>query len=202
MSVYFIQNTRTGSVKIGTSRDAHGRIRGFQTASEDRLDVLLVVEEWGPDDERDLHRRFADLRVGDGGREWFRGDAELLDYIEDLKARRSARAETAPVGLAGSGDVSATALAETRSGLSVRAWAFLGAASGTLLVLGGAFYLTFQLYLSVFAWLSSHKGLILLVMSLTTLGFVSYFAVRHERRSSRTSPPLAEVAREPEDSAA
>jgi hypothetical protein len=76
-SVYFIQNIRTGHVKIGFSTDVRSRLSSLQTSQVDRLALLRLVDG-GPATERWLHRRFAHLSVRG---EWFAFDSEMLTIV-------------------------------------------------------------------------------------------------------------------------
>lgn len=74
-TVYFV---RAGDkIKIGFSTDAKTRINSLQTSNPERLELLGVID--GPEShERSLHHRFRHLHVLG---EWFRAEADLLDYI-------------------------------------------------------------------------------------------------------------------------
>lgn len=81
--VYFLQRPTDGAIKIGRSRRLHKRRRTIESTNGQRLHVvgaLAVSRSW----EAALHRRFRHLRlprcVG-AGREWFRDDSELRQYI-------------------------------------------------------------------------------------------------------------------------
>lgn len=64
-------------IKIGHTTNLDARLRSLRTAHPKELQILLVIPG-SRDDEQQLHRRFADLRVG---REWFRHDGPISDYI-------------------------------------------------------------------------------------------------------------------------
>ena len=74
--VYFVHCN--GMVKIGFAVDVARRIKTLQTGSAHKLTVLRV-EAAAPDDESDLHERFASLRVNG---EWFRYAGELKAFLE------------------------------------------------------------------------------------------------------------------------
>ena len=77
--VYFIEAVGSGRVKIGiASTSLKGRMSGIACHSPFPLNVLLTIPGGGKE-ERELHKRFAHLRVH---REWFLLQGELLDYIE------------------------------------------------------------------------------------------------------------------------
>lgn len=77
--VYFIQSG--DAVKIGWTRDsAAARLAALQPANPTPLALLGVIPEAGVMVERDLHRRFASLRLGP--HEWFLFGEELRRYVE------------------------------------------------------------------------------------------------------------------------
>lgn len=73
--VYFIRNGNR--VKIGTSTDVKRRIRTLALRPENVV-LLLNGDKLL---ERDLHKQFADLRIGNT--EWFAHEGALIDYIAD-----------------------------------------------------------------------------------------------------------------------
>lgn len=83
--VYFIRNGNR--LKIGTSTDLKRRVRTLALRAEN---VVLLLDG-GQSLERDLHKQFADLRVGNT--EWFAYDGALITYIADQN--RLARKEEA-----------------------------------------------------------------------------------------------------------
>lgn len=82
MAVYFYQEQGGGPIKIGKGDDPRKRGAALQTGNPRPL-VLLHTIPGSHAEEGMLHRRFAHLRIRG---EWFRADAELLSYIETLKA--------------------------------------------------------------------------------------------------------------------
>lgn len=81
-SIYFVQ---TGvydddPVKIGMADSVSARLAQLQTGSPWPLRLLGVVPG-GAVEERDLHRRFAHLRLRG---EWFEGAPELLAAIAEM----------------------------------------------------------------------------------------------------------------------
>jgi hypothetical protein len=77
MSVYFIQAKDGGPIKIGYASDARARLRQLQTSHHRRLVLRRVIKSGTPENERELHARFAAHRlVG----EWFRADPEVAVY--------------------------------------------------------------------------------------------------------------------------
>lgn len=78
--VYFI-GCGPEFVKIGwTSKAVEARLIELQAANPHRLSILAVIEEQTPWQERDLHRKFAALRVSRDC-EWFRMSAEIACFI-------------------------------------------------------------------------------------------------------------------------
>lgn len=77
--VYFIRNGNR--LKIGTSTDLKRRIRTLALRAEN---VVLLLDGGKPL-ERDLHKQFADLRIGNT--EWFAYEAPLTDYIAEQNRR-------------------------------------------------------------------------------------------------------------------
>lgn len=83
--VYFIRNGNR--IKIGTSTELKRRIRTLAL----RADNVALLLDGDRRLERQLHKQFADLRIGDT--EWFAYEAPLTDYIADQN--RLARKEQA-----------------------------------------------------------------------------------------------------------
>lgn len=83
--VYFIRNGNR--LKIGTSTDLKRRIRTLALRAEN----VALLMDGGQPLERQLHKEFADLRIGNT--EWFAYEAPLTDYIADQN--RLARKEQA-----------------------------------------------------------------------------------------------------------
>lgn len=79
--IYFVHSPESARVKIGYTTDPDKRIYGLQTASPSALEALAIITGTVVD-ERELHRRFAHLRVH---REWFRDCDELREYIATLE---------------------------------------------------------------------------------------------------------------------
>ncbi|MFD1309019.1 GIY-YIG nuclease family protein [Streptomyces kaempferi] len=77
--VYFIRNGNR--VKIGTSTEVKRRIRTLALRAEN---VVLLLDGGQPL-ERDLHKQFADLRIGNT--EWFAYEGALVDYVHAQTAR-------------------------------------------------------------------------------------------------------------------
>lgn len=77
--VYFIEAVGSGRVKIGIASTLRHRISSIACHSPFPLIALLTIPG-NEKEERELHKRFAHLRVH---REWFLLQGELLDYIEE-----------------------------------------------------------------------------------------------------------------------
>jgi hypothetical protein len=83
---YFV---RDGDViKIGSSAQPKRRLYALQTGIARPLDVLAVVD-MDIADEFTTHQQFAHLRVRG---EWFRAEADLLQFIERIKAHHAVKA--------------------------------------------------------------------------------------------------------------
>lgn len=80
--VYFIQSGDAGPIKIGfTSGCPLDRMANLQTGCPDEL--RLVAHARGTaDDERELHKRFAHLRLRG---EWFQAKPELVEFIRGIR---------------------------------------------------------------------------------------------------------------------
>lgn len=79
--IYFIQFGEAGPIKVGHSvYDVEQRLAAMQVGSPEVLRLRGVIENSTIKAEKELHARFAGLRIRG---EWFRPDPELLDYIRD-----------------------------------------------------------------------------------------------------------------------
>jgi hypothetical protein len=88
MPVYMIQaGGEHGPVKIGVTDDVEKRLIGMQTGNHQPL-VLIRLFEGGPNEERALHQRFADLRLNG---EWFSFSKQMLGDVGliDMERRRN-----------------------------------------------------------------------------------------------------------------
>ena len=65
MPVYMIRAGEHGPVKIGWSENVVGRLSKMRTDNHETLTVLRIFEG-GPEEERQLHSRFADLHLHGG----------------------------------------------------------------------------------------------------------------------------------------
>lgn len=78
--VYFIQ-TESGDIKIGIAENPIWRLERIQDYHPRPLKLLLIVAG-NTDLERALHLRFEKLNLRG---EWFRGEAELMVWIEEVR---------------------------------------------------------------------------------------------------------------------
>lgn len=86
--VYFISNKN--SIKIGfTKNDPKKRLKQLQTGSEDQL-YLVGYLSGDLSLEKDLHRKFAHLRIRNNG-EWFLATDNLIDYINQVNEMPNVR---------------------------------------------------------------------------------------------------------------
>lgn len=85
--IYFIQDTHSRAIKIGTSKSPIKRLASLQTAHGSKL-VLVGVMDGGEQEERVLHQQFTRKRG-----EWFEPTRELLTFIHENAVLRSALAE-------------------------------------------------------------------------------------------------------------
>ena len=76
--IYFISAMSRKHVKIGhTNGDPLRRLSELQVANPERL-VLLAMQDGRVEDERKLHEKFRDFRVGG---EWFTLSAQIRNHI-------------------------------------------------------------------------------------------------------------------------
>lgn len=80
--VYFAQDGDGGPIKIGVSGQVEERMRSLQRATPRPLRLLATIPG-SHRDERDLHKRFAELRIHG---EWFKAEAPLLEFIQKASA--------------------------------------------------------------------------------------------------------------------
>jgi Meiotically Up-regulated Gene 113 (MUG113) protein/DnaT-like ssDNA binding protein len=76
---YFIVDRTNNRIKIGRSWSPKTRLKRLQESTGAALELIGQVD--GGWREKDLHRRFADQRIGN--REWFAITGDLLDFIRD-----------------------------------------------------------------------------------------------------------------------
>lgn len=70
--LYFIQSEKTGMIKIGRSKNPEKRLKQLQTGSPNKLKLIAVFKDKGPE-ERGLHERLRCFKVRQNG-EWFTYD--------------------------------------------------------------------------------------------------------------------------------
>lgn len=82
--LYIIQSDKTGSLKIGRSKDPEKRLKQLQTGSPYSLKLIFMAEGKGHLEKR-LHERLKDYRQRRKG-EWFDFDCvgSLPDWIHEL----------------------------------------------------------------------------------------------------------------------
>jgi hypothetical protein len=83
--VYLLRNGNR--IKIGTTTELKRRIRTLALRPEN---VVLLLDG-GQQLERELHRRFARLRIGDT--EWFAYDGPLIDFVHTENARAARKGD-------------------------------------------------------------------------------------------------------------
>ena len=79
-SVYFIQSSSGGPIKIGVTGSVLKRLGELQTGNPFRLHLLLALSET-KFTEKQLHEMFVDLRIPGG--EWFHPGDALLDFLDE-----------------------------------------------------------------------------------------------------------------------
>lgn len=84
MSVYFLQDSLSKDIKIGSGGSPKQRRSDLQTGNPREL-ILLGTLPGGQLEEKTLHRQFDQYRLKDGGgKEWFRYDKDLFRAIQKL----------------------------------------------------------------------------------------------------------------------
>jgi hypothetical protein len=68
-------------VKIGHSFDPLDRLAGYQAGNSRSLVVVFTLLGGQPL-EQEIHGLFSQSRVGDGGSEWFKLTAELIEFLQ------------------------------------------------------------------------------------------------------------------------
>jgi hypothetical protein len=76
--IYFAQGADGGPIKIGTTENLPQRIRTLEGHYSRSL-VVLATLDGGRDEERQIHEKFAHLRMGKT--EQFRPEPELVEFI-------------------------------------------------------------------------------------------------------------------------
>ena len=84
VSLYAIEATASGLVKIGSSEDPHHRFKTIQAMSPEMLEMRIVSPVDGRELEKSFHERFVHLRHHG---EWFRQEQGLTValYEEEFK---------------------------------------------------------------------------------------------------------------------
>lgn len=82
--VYFVRESGTGAIKIGTSKQLSKRLSELSRILLYAIDLLATIDgsrevEWT------IHNRFDHVRIRG---EWFRPVPELLEYIETIKSSK------------------------------------------------------------------------------------------------------------------
>jgi len=86
--IYFVRSRNTGHVKIGYTANIQQRLVEL-TSKYGKIDLLGVITG-GRAFENALHRAFAEYRVVELGREWFRYNPSLRKYITTYATRPDA----------------------------------------------------------------------------------------------------------------
>ena len=109
--VYFAAGTICGRplIKIGASGDIRARVRALRSATRADVVFLGYLADSGFADERQLHDRFAHLRIAQDDEiphstEWYHDEGEIRAYVEafcktDGYPPRSREVEVHPSGL-------------------------------------------------------------------------------------------------------
>jgi hypothetical protein len=83
--IYFILNEDSNAIKIGRAKDLAKRMKALQTSSPAKLKLIKSVQVEGVKEahelEQSLHRQFYEIRLAG---EWFKAEANLLEYINQL----------------------------------------------------------------------------------------------------------------------
>lgn len=79
--VYFIQNHPGREIKIGRAVDPYRRLSTLSTGSPGATELIGILPG-GADLERELHKRFAHLRLQG---EWFSPGDDLLEFIGEIR---------------------------------------------------------------------------------------------------------------------
>ena len=78
---YFIGNKLNETLKIGRSISPGARLKHLQTGCPGKLVLYKFVPHESPFTEKELHKKFAHLRVSG---EWFKYTDELKKFVRDL----------------------------------------------------------------------------------------------------------------------
>lgn len=77
--LYLILDATDNAVKIGRSKKPSSRISQLQTSTSHKLELLYKIEGKGYL-EKELHKRFADIRLKS---EWFKNDGTIIKYFNE-----------------------------------------------------------------------------------------------------------------------
>ena len=79
--IYFLQHKETGLIKIGVTKDLDARLLTLRVAYGE-LELLGLIAGF-EGEENELHTQFRDLNVRRAlrGREWFKPEKKLIEYI-------------------------------------------------------------------------------------------------------------------------
>jgi len=75
--VYFVAQVEGGPIKIGFSRNLHGRLSALQLSNATELKLLLAIHGT-LETEKEFHKRFAFCRLHG---EWFKPHPQLTNFI-------------------------------------------------------------------------------------------------------------------------
>jgi hypothetical protein len=76
--IYFVRSGHAGPIKIGCSCNPDERIKSLCTATSWPIERMALMEG-GPFLERQLHKRFAHLRIRG---EWYDPGPDLIDFVQ------------------------------------------------------------------------------------------------------------------------
>jgi hypothetical protein len=93
--IYFLQPTKGGSIKIGTTRCLAERLRALQCEHKQPLAVLGVMDG-GFKEEAEIHERFQGIRQH---KEWFAPTDELWAFIRENTRAWDCQGEPRRVGI-------------------------------------------------------------------------------------------------------
>jgi len=83
--VYFVRESGTGAIKIGTSKQLSKRLAELARVLPYAIDLLATIDG-GREVEWTIHNRFDHARIRG---EWFRPVSELLEYIAEINTPRN-----------------------------------------------------------------------------------------------------------------
>lgn len=83
-TVYVARGLVSGLYKIGVTGNVFGRMVTLRRQGIGEGVVLLAAFDGSYRVESALHRRFADLLAGERGREWFRDDGRIAEWLAGM----------------------------------------------------------------------------------------------------------------------